>query len=49
LIKNNLERETVVATKRVQDAETAMMQQEEHMGNVKKGRLTTTNPEITFE
>jgi hypothetical protein len=44
-----VERKTAVATKRVQDAKTAMMQEQEHMENVEKGRLTTTKPEITFE
>jgi len=44
-----VERETAVARKRVQDAETAMMQEQEHMENVEKGRSTTTKPEITFE
>ena len=38
-----------MAGKRVQDAETAMMQQQEHIGNVEKGRSTTTRPEITPE
>ena len=44
-----MERETAVARKRVQDAERALMQEQEHMGNVEKGRSTTTKPEITFE
>jgi hypothetical protein len=44
-----LEQETAVATKQVQDAETVMMQDEEHTENVEKGRSTTTKPEITFE
>jgi hypothetical protein len=26
-----------------------MLQEQEHMGNVEKGRLTTTKPEIIFE
>jgi hypothetical protein len=26
-----------------------MMQEQKHMGNVEKGRSTTTKPEITFE
>jgi hypothetical protein len=34
---------------RAQDAKTALMQAQEHMENVEKGRLTTTQPEITFE
>jgi len=44
-----VERETAVARKRVQDAETVMMQEQEHMENVEKGRAITTKPEITFE
>ena len=44
-----MERETAVARKRFQDAQTAMMQEQEHMVNVEKGLLTTTKPEITFE
>jgi len=38
-----------VARKRVQDAETAMMEEQEPMGNVEKERSTTTKSEITFE
>ena len=38
-----------MARHRVQDAETLIMQEQEHMGNVEKGRSTTTKPEITFE
>jgi len=41
--------ETTVARKRVQDAETAMMQEQEDMRNVEKTRSTTTKAEITFE
>jgi len=48
-IEDYVERETAVARKRVQDAQTAMMQEQEHMVNVEKGRSTTTKPEITFE
>ena len=48
-IEDYVERETAVARKRVQDAKTAMMQEQEHMENVEKGRSTTTKPEITFE
>jgi hypothetical protein len=48
-IENYVERETAVASKRVQDAETAMMQEQEHMENVEMRRSTTTKPEITFE
>jgi len=49
LIEDYVERESAVATQRVQDAETAMMQEQEHMGNDEKGWSTTTKPEITFE
>jgi hypothetical protein len=48
-IEDYVERETAVAGKRVQDAQTAMMQEQEHMVNVEKGRSTTTKPEISFE
>jgi hypothetical protein len=48
-IEDYVERETAVARKRIQDAKTAMMKEQEHMENVEKGRLTTTKPEITFE
>jgi len=48
-IEEYVERETAVARKRVQDAKTAMMQEQEHMENVEKGRSTTTKSEITFE
>jgi hypothetical protein len=44
-----LEQETAVATKQVQDAETVMMQDQEHTENVEKGRSTNKKPEITFE
>jgi hypothetical protein len=48
-IEDYVERETTVARKRVQDTQTAMMQEQEHMVNVEKGRSTTTKPEISFE
>jgi hypothetical protein len=48
-IEDYVERETAVARKRVQDAQTAMMQKEEHIVNVENGRSITTKPEITFE
>jgi hypothetical protein len=38
-----------VARKQVQDAKTAMMQEQEHMVNDEMGRSTTTKSEITFE
>ena len=44
-----MDQETSVARKRVQDAETAIMQEQEHMSNVEKARSTTTKPESTFE
>jgi len=49
LIKDYVERETAVGKKRVQDAKTAMMQEQEHMENVEKEQSTTTKPEITFQ
>jgi len=48
-IEDYVERETAVARQPVQDAETVIMQEQEHMGNVENGRSTTTKPEITFE
>jgi hypothetical protein len=36
LIKDYVERKTAVTRERVQDAETVIMQQQEHMGNVEK-------------
>jgi hypothetical protein len=44
-----MERESTLARKRVQDAEIAMMQEQEHMGNVQKGRWTNAKPETTFD
>jgi hypothetical protein len=44
-----VERVSAVATKRVQEAQTALMQEQDHMVNVGKGRSTTTKPEITFD
>jgi hypothetical protein len=44
-----VELDTAVARNVVQEAETAIMQQQEHMGIVEKGHWTTTKPEITFE
>ena len=48
-IKDNVDRETAVARKRVQDVQTAIMQEQEHMRNVEKAWSTTTKPETTFE
>jgi len=48
-IEDYVERETAVARQPVQDAETAIIQEQEHMGNVGTGRSTTTQPEISFE
>jgi hypothetical protein len=44
-----VDRKTAVARKLVQDPETAMIHEQHHMGNVEKGCLTTTQPEISFE
>ena len=44
-----MERETAVARKRVEDAETAIKQKQEDMSNVEKAGLTTRDPEKTFE
>ena len=42
-MEDYLDGETAVARNLVQDAETAIMQEQEHMRNVEKARLTTTN------
>jgi hypothetical protein len=47
-IEDCVQRETAVAIQRVEDADTAMMQEQEHMGSVEKGRSTTTKPEKLF-
>jgi len=44
-----VERETAVARKRVEDAETAIEQKQDDMRNAEKVELTTTKPELTFE
>jgi len=48
-IDDYVDRETAVAEKRVQDAETAIMEEQEHIRNVEKAQSTTTKPETTFE
>jgi len=48
-IEDYVERETAVARKRVEDAETAIKQKQDDMSNVEKVGLTTTEPEKTFE
>jgi len=48
-IEDCVERETAVASKRVEDAETAIKQTQDDMGNAEKAGLTTTKPERTFE
>jgi len=48
-IEDYVDRETAVARKWVQDAETAIMQEQEHKRNVEKARSTTTKPETTFK
>jgi len=48
-IQDYVERETAVARQRVQDAETAIMHEQEYMCNVETGRSTTTKPGIPFE
>jgi len=47
-IEDYVERETAVARKRVEDAETAIKQRQEGMSNVEKAGLTTREPEKTF-
>ena len=44
-----MERETTVARKRVEDAETAIKQAQEEMRNAENVGLTTTKPETTFD
>ena len=44
-----MERETAVARKQVEDAETASKQAQEEMSNAYNAGLTTTKPETTFE
>jgi len=44
-----VDRETAVARKGVQDAETAIMQEQEHMTNVEKVRSTTPKPWTSFQ
>jgi hypothetical protein len=44
-----VDRETGAATQPVQDAETAIIQEQEYMRNVEQARLTTTKPKTTFE
>jgi len=44
-----VDRETAVARMRVQDVETAIVQEQEHMRHVEKARSTTTKPGTTFE
>jgi len=48
-IKDYVDKETAVATKRVQDAETAIIQEQEHMRKVEKAGSTITKHETTFE
>jgi len=48
-IEDYVERETAVARKQVEDAETAIKQSQEDMSNVEKAGLTTREPEKTFE
>ena len=43
-----MERESAVATKWVEDAETAIKQEQDDMRNAEQAGLTTTKPEITF-
>jgi len=44
-----VERETEVARKRVEDAETAIKQKQEDMSNVEKAGLATRKPEKTID
>jgi len=44
-----VESETAVARKQVEDAETAIKQEQDDMRNAEKAGLTTTKPETTFQ
>jgi len=48
-IEDYVERETAVARKRVEDAETAIKQREEDMSNVEMAGLSTREPDKTFQ
>jgi hypothetical protein len=48
-IEDYVYRETAVAKTRVQDAETAIMPEQERMGNVEKGRSITIKSEISLQ
>ena len=48
-IEDYVERETAVARKRVEDAETVSKQKQQDMSNVEKAGLTTRQPEKTLE
>ena len=48
-IEDYVERETLMATQRVVDAETAIKQEQEVMRNAEKVGLITKQPETTFE
>jgi hypothetical protein len=48
-IEEYVDRETAVASKPVQNAETLIMQEQEHVRHVGKARSTTTQPETTFK
>jgi len=49
LIEGYLERDTAVARKPVEDAETAIEQKQDDLRNAEKAGLTTTKPEPTFQ
>ena len=48
-IEDYVERDTTVATTRVEDAETAIKKEQDTMRNAEKAGLTTTKSERTFE
>jgi hypothetical protein len=47
-VEDYVDRETAVASNRVQDVETAIMQEQRHIRNVEKAKSTTSKPETTF-
>jgi len=48
-VEDNVDRATAVPRKRVQDAETMIMQEQDNMGNAEKTPSTTRKPEETIE
>jgi len=49
LIEDFVDTETAVARKKVQDSETAIIQEQEDMRNAEKAQSTTRKPETSFD